>query len=73
MADAWTTLLTHSTLNSGDAWEHLNAQEGGGGGDCGKYVAEKAIVFSRSIEQRRFAVEEKSRNANIGICTGDKP
>lgn len=28
--DAWETLLVNSTLSSGDAWEHLNAQEGGG-------------------------------------------
>ena len=28
--DAWETLLVNSTLSSGDAWEQLNAQEGGG-------------------------------------------
>lgn len=30
--DAWETLLVNSTLSDGDAWEHLNAQEGGGTG-----------------------------------------
>jgi hypothetical protein len=31
--DAWETLLVNSTLDpiGFDAWEHLNAQEGGGG------------------------------------------
>lgn len=28
MADAWTTLVYNSTLDTGDAWEHLNAQMG---------------------------------------------
>jgi hypothetical protein len=30
--DAWTTLISGSLIPSGDAWEHLQAQ-GGGGGD----------------------------------------
>lgn len=30
MPDAWETLIANSSLVSGDAWEHLNAQEGGG-------------------------------------------
>ena len=32
--DVWETLISNSTLAAGDAWEHLNAQEGGGGGSC---------------------------------------
>ncbi len=31
MADAWTILIGNSSLVSGDAWEHLNAQQGGSG------------------------------------------
>lgn len=33
--DAWNTLLIKSTITTGDAWEHLNAQGGTGstGGD----------------------------------------
>jgi len=31
--DAWEILSGNSTLGSGDAWEHLNAQDGDGGGD----------------------------------------
>lgn len=30
--DAWETLTGNSTLPSGDAWEHLNNQTGGGEG-----------------------------------------
>ncbi len=31
--DAWEILYDNSTLTTGDAWEHLNNQEGGGEGD----------------------------------------
>lgn len=34
--DAWETLISGSTLVSGDAWEHLNSQDGGGG--AGTYL-----------------------------------
>ena len=47
MADAWATLLEHTTLSSGDAWNHLNNQEGGGGSatpDC--YGAKEGLSFS---------------------------
>ena len=30
--DAWETLISGSTITSGDAWEHLQAQGGGGTG-----------------------------------------
>ena len=32
MADAWETLVANSSLPSGDAWEHLNNQNGTGSG-----------------------------------------
>ena len=28
--DVWEILVSNSSLTTGDAWEHLNAQEGGG-------------------------------------------
>lgn len=31
MSDTWTILKDNSALPLGDAWEHLNAQEGGSG------------------------------------------
>ena len=30
--DAWETLISNSTITSGDAWDHLLAQGGGGTG-----------------------------------------
>lgn len=30
--DAWETIISGSTITSGDAWEHLQAQGGGGTG-----------------------------------------
>jgi hypothetical protein len=32
MTTAWQALTANSTLPSGTAWEHLNAQDGGSGG-----------------------------------------
>lgn len=37
MADAWEQLVANSTIQSGDAWEHLLAQ-GGGSGPGGSLV-----------------------------------
>lgn len=41
--DAWETLIANSTLGSGDAWEHLNNQQGGGGISG---VSVNGVVFS---------------------------
>jgi hypothetical protein len=45
--DAWETLINTSSLtpaSSYDAWEHLNAQEGGGG-DCTILVDEYLLTM----------------------------
>ena len=34
MADAWEILTSHSTIQSGDAWEHLTHLGSGPGGIC---------------------------------------
>ena len=31
MPDSWDLITANSSLETGDAWEHLNAQQGGGG------------------------------------------
>ena len=55
MADAWATLIDNSTLvGSYDAWEHLNAQGGGGLPGEGRYVSDKAISFSMKIKTFGF-------------------
>ena len=51
MVDAWSMLVGNSTLGSGDAWEHLNAQGGGtsGGYVNGIYSIEYAGELDRDI------------------------
>ena len=56
MADAWTTLLVHSTLSSGDAWEHLNAQEGGDGGPVRCYGAKEGLHFNLTPATKNFGL-----------------
>jgi len=55
MADAWTNLRLHSSLiGSGhDAWEHLLAQDGSGGGEI-RYVAKNGLVFSMTPAGLKF-------------------
>ncbi len=52
--DAWEILYDNSTLTTGDAWEHLNNQEGGGGGDIiivgGITTAHINTVLSSNID-----------------------
>lgn len=40
--DAWETLISNSTIDDGDAWEHLNAQGGGTGPDDPVYIPVEA-------------------------------
>ena len=62
MADAWTTLLEHSTLGSGDAWEHLNAQEGGGsGGPIIYYGARNGLHFSMVPSKLSFSTKPHNK------------
>jgi len=45
MPDAWTILKENSSLESGDAWEHLNNQMGGdGSGYILAYLAEAELM-----------------------------
>ena len=46
MPNAFELLTEHSTAPSGStAWEHLNAQEGGGGGTGDVYIAEMVTMI----------------------------
>jgi hypothetical protein len=63
--DAWETLTSTSSLTpagSYDAWEHLNAQEGGGGGDCTILVDEYLLtmeddMFDLEVEDSELELE----------------
>jgi hypothetical protein len=45
--DVWETLVSNSSLVSGDVWEHINAQEGGG----------TLIVTSLTIDREELPLE----------------
>ena len=60
--DAWEKLMANSSLTLGDAWEHLNAQEGGGGGDI--YIGS---MLSASIETAMSAtIQTSTLTASVG-------
>lgn len=65
MADAWTTLFDNSSLDSGDAWEHLLAQEGGGGVSDVRYISENGLVFL--IEPEPIAFNSNTTQLSFDI------
>jgi len=77
MANAWELLIEHSTLpESSTAWEHLNAQEGGGSGEI-RYVADKPIKFKIKQAQFRFKTNAsnlkfKTKTNNIKFMSKEK-
>ncbi len=78
MADAWDTLFGNSSLGAGhDAWEHLNAQEGGsewGPGDGvvltdGLEIEMNCSRFEIEIESSEMLVEVDVAEYEIEIET----
>lgn len=82
MADAWEQLVTNSTIQSGDAWEHLLAQGGTGPGgslvllDGLEIIMEDACVdveldlspVSVEIETQEFDVEIDNPEYVVEVC-----
>lgn len=59
---AWEILTAGSTLPTGTAWDHLNAQGGGGGGPVtlniyGETVAELEAAMDAELESGELAAE----------------
>lgn len=85
MADAWETLIANSSLDTGDAWEHLNAQEGGGF-DAITYILHDGldleiemacyeleidvVSFEIEIEEPEFEIEIETQEFELEICNG---
>lgn len=61
--DAWEILHGNSSLPAGDAWEHLNAQEGGGGSSCQDLaqvlLLVKVAVFTEAMSPAAHAAQVK--------------
>ena len=62
MADAWTVLISNSSLSSGDAWEHLNSQLTGGGGEGGFIYTSEPIKTNQPIQ---FLINQSQPILNI--------
>jgi hypothetical protein len=65
--DAWETLTSTSSLtpaSSYDAWEHLNAQEGGGG-DCTTILVDEYLL---TMEDDMFTLEVEDSGFELEIC-----
>ena len=59
---AWEILTAGSTLPNGTAWDHLNAQGGGGGGPVtlniyGETVAELEAAMDAELEDNEITAE----------------
>ena len=62
MSDAWTILVDGSTLDDGDAWEHLAAQGGGTGGEVEVLVdairtTDTLTAISASVTSENMTVD----------------
>lgn len=68
MPDAWTTLVENSSLESGDAWEHLQAQQAGGGSYDTMVLADGLEVEMGNCE---FDVEVGSNEVSVDIISAD--
>jgi len=66
MPDAWDILYDNSSLDNGDAWEHLNAQEGGSGEVF--YGIENGV--SMSNETKEIQITE-SDSSNLTVVDND--
>ncbi|MFL0802439.1 MAG: hypothetical protein K6L81_01890 [Agarilytica sp.] len=71
MPDAWETLVANSTLSSGDAWAHLNAQQDGhqnvflsGGIDVDIEPRKEDVNLVTEID---IAAEQSSTDVEFGI------
>jgi hypothetical protein len=73
--DAWEILVSNSMLQSGDVWEHLNAQGGGGGQTIivesfGISVAQQelnVVLSSLEVTLEVLTVEVEVINPNISV------
>ena len=58
---AWNVLIMHSTLPSGTAWEHLNAQEAGGTG----VVVNDGVVVELALDPLTLEVLMQDVEAEV--------
>ncbi len=65
MPDTWTILKANSSLGSGDAWEHLENQEGGGSG------TNLVLLDGLEIEMTGSSYDVEIDNSEIEVHVSD--
>jgi hypothetical protein len=73
--DAWEKLIAGSTIESGDAWEHLMAQGGGGGTGTVDYIIladEMTVEMANEtvmveIDSHNISAEVDNYSIGVGI------
>lgn len=69
--DAWESLIAGSTIASGDAWEHLQAQGGGSGTTIintdGMVVYMEAADFTAEVEETSINVDVSYEDLSVDI------
>ena len=75
--DAWETLLDNSTISSGDAWEHLNAQGGTDTGLIDYIILADGLGVGMenetvAVEINRDGVEATVDGSHIGVGVDDQ-
>lgn len=85
--DAWEQLISGSTIQNGDAWEHLLAQGGTGTGTIDYVVLADGMevsmsdqclevsidnqVMEVSIDQGTIEIEIEDKEMTVEICNGE--
>ena len=63
--DAWGVLTDKSTISVGDAWEHLQAQGGGGGGTASYIVLADGVHIEMSANDVEITVDQQPVEVTI--------
>jgi len=74
--DAWETLIAGSTIASGDAWEHLQAQ--GGGGDISYLILADGLEVEMAgpeidVDIQALVLETEIQAAEIAVEIDQAP
>ena len=72
MPDAWGLLTQNSALSDGDAWQHLNAQEGGGDVVVSANVSGEHDSHSVSCVHVEHSAESITQSAGVSSVSSSK-
>lgn len=70
---AWAQLILHSTLPSGTAWEHLNAQSAGSGLIVNDGIAVEVEASQIDVEIDAGEIDVTVDDAPVEVLVDDSP